>query len=137
MRKLGLGPALLVMLALVVGAVACGTSSPAPTASPAQTTVSDLLAEFEANEVAADAKYGDKIVRLTGVVDTIDKDVFGTPHVRLTTGSFFGSGVDCYFRDDAEPDLAQLSKGQTATVEGKLLNRHLLGISMEGCSIVH
>ena len=136
MTKLGFVPALFVILALVVGAVACGTSSPSPTPSPEQTAVSDLLSEYQANEVAADAKYGGKIVRVTGVVDTIDKDIFGTPHVRLTTGSLFGPGVDCYFRNEAEPELAKLTKGQTATAEGKLLNRHLLGLSLEHCSLV-
>jgi hypothetical protein len=90
----------LIGLVVIIAAAALGgkkekpvATEPAATAKPAlpdvatgptvDVTVPNLLAEYRANEVAADAKYRDKIVRVTGIVVRVAKDALGKPIVVL------------------------------------------------------
>lgn len=41
----------------------------------------DLVAAYKANEVAADARYKDKTIAVTGDVESIGKDLIGSPYV--------------------------------------------------------
>ena len=106
--------------------------TPAYTLSAAQ-----LYSEYEANEVAADQKYEGKILRVQGTVAEIGKDVFfdTPPYVTLgVVGGFdWYLGVMCFFNEENE--VAQLSKGDTITVQGRY-EGYLLGVSLEGCYIV-
>ena len=98
------------------------TSIPAPTPAPTtiQVTAQELYSAYKANEVAADTKYKGKILKVTGVVLEIGKDIFGTPYVTLSSGEKYEVwGVQCTFSLKDEPQLAQLTKGQTITVQGK------------------
>jgi len=106
-----------------------GTPAPAPSSPPApspaatviEVTAQELYSAYEANQVAADAKYKDKIVRVTGIVNTIGKDILDTPYVLLTSGGQYEMfGVQCMFDKKYELELAQLIKGQTVTVQGKV-----------------
>jgi len=102
-----------------------------------QTLRPQLYSEYEANEVAADQKYEGKILRVQGTVAEIGKDVFfdTPPYVTLgVVGGFdWYLGVVCFFNEENE--VAQLSKGDTITVQGRY-EGYLLGVSLEGCYIV-
>jgi len=97
--------------------VAASTTG-APTASGPVVDVSakQLYADYEANEVSADDKYKGKVLRVSGTVLSIGKDVLDTPYVEFATGDTV-LGVQCMF--DEPGVLGSLKKGQKLTVRGK------------------
>jgi len=125
---------------LVIGILllsACGEPAPSPsTTQPAAPAVIEISAaqlyeEYEANAIAADQKYKDKMLKVTGVVSSIDKDVLGSPYVVLTGGGEYEVwGVQCTFSSAYEPQLAKLTKGQVVTVTGKCKG-YLINVLLE------
>jgi len=79
---------------------------------------SQIAAEYEANEVAADARYKGKKVTLSGKVGSIAKDILDEPYITLDADEFGLRSVQAYFDNGDLPQLAQLRKGQTVTIEG-------------------
>jgi hypothetical protein len=76
-----------------------------------------LYHAYDANEVAADEKYKGKSVKITGKVQSIGKDILGSPYV-VIGGSGMLDGVQCVFATSETSPLASLSKGQTVTISG-------------------
>lgn len=112
------------------------TATPAPTPEIIRVTAQELYSAYEANEVAADAKYKGKVIEVSGVVDTIGKDFLGTPYVTLTSGGRYEVwGVQCMFSNKDEPQLAQLSKGETVAVRGKC-DGYLVNVLIKKCILV-
>jgi tRNA_anti-like len=92
------------------------------TARQPEVTVSaaQLSADYQANEVAADAQYKGKIVLITGIVDTIGKDITDRMYVSLKSGGEYSIfGVQCFFAKAHESELAQLQKGEFVAMKGK------------------
>lgn len=117
---------------------ASGTTSATQTPVEAiKVTASALSSAYKANEVAADAKYKDRLVEISGLVDTIGKDVMDTPYISFAGDSQYDmiNLVQCMFSSSDEATLANVSKGQhivlQGTVSGKLGN-----IVVKGCKIV-
>lgn len=110
-------------------------STPKTTAvSAIEVTAEQLYDEYYANQVAADAKYKGKIVKVTGVVSSIGKDILDAPYVVLTSGEVFEWGVQCTFSEADESALAQLSKGQTISIQGKV-SSFLVNVLVRDCQI--
>lgn len=77
-----------------------------------------LERDYAANEVAADAQYKDKVLRVSGTVDGISKDILDEPVLTLRSRNQFNN-VHCSFDGDgANASLASLRKGQKVTVRG-------------------
>lgn len=71
----------------------------------------EIVAEYRANEVAADQKYKGQIISVTGVITKIGKDIMDSPYVTLDGGdpdSF--RSAQLYFVDSSA--LSTLSKGE-------------------------
>lgn len=89
-----------------------------------------LFSDYEENEISADDKYKGKVIRVSGKVAKIGKDILDTPYVEFAATAVFG--VQCMF-DDAGA-LTSLKKGQELTVrckgDGKLGN-----VILRGCMI--
>ena len=114
---------------------ACGAPTTAPTPTPTTQVIevraAQLYAEYKANEIAADQKYKDKMLKVTGVVSTIGKDILGSPYVVLTGGGEYEVwGVQCTFSSAYEPQLAKLTKGQQVSVTGKCKG-YLINVLLE------
>ncbi len=97
------------------------SSSSAPDNPPAPAAISvsanQLSAAYNANEVSADDKYKDKLIAVTGTVDSIGKDITDTPYVTLqASGDLLG--VQCMFDDQYKGQLGQFQKGQHVTFHG-------------------
>lgn len=104
------------------------TETPALSVSAGQ-----LYADYEANGVAADEKYKGKVLRVTGKVNSIDRDILETIYVTLQGDEYFGD-VQCFFAEDHVRTASQLSKGQTITVKGKCDGK-LMNVMLKGCVI--
>jgi hypothetical protein len=92
-----------------------------------------LYADYEANGVAADAKYKGKVLQVTGVVNTIDRDIMDKIYVTLKGNQYFGD-IQCFFAESHIGTASQLSKGQTITVKGKCDGK-LMNVMLKGCII--
>ena len=68
-----------------------------------------LFKEYDKNSVAADAKYENKIVVVSGTIQSIGKDIMDTAYL-VIGGSGFLDGVQC-----------MLPRGQEGLVAGYLL----------------
>ena len=84
-------------------------------------TVEELLSAYQSDGVAADAKFANKILKLTGVATMIDvKDMLDTHNIRLTGAERnLLQSVRCMFAKKHAEALKQLTTGQTITVQGK------------------
>lgn len=103
-------------------------NTPAIEVSPQQ-----LYSDYEANEVAADLKYKDKVLIVTGKVNTIGKDIMDAIYVTINTGEMFGA-VQCSFSDNHTNEAAGLKKGQTVTIKGKCDGK-MMNILLSGCTL--
>jgi hypothetical protein len=100
-------------------------------------TVDELLSAYATEESAADAKLGNKLVRVTGVVAMIDvKEMLDTHYIRLTTAERdLLRSVRCIFDKEQAPVLQELSLGKTVKVQG-IYNGSIIEIRMIDCVLV-
>jgi hypothetical protein len=108
----------------------------APTASqpntPTVIQVKQMGDDFEANQVAAEKKWGGKYVQFTAEVSNINSSgiTFGD-----VTSKFSFTQVSCDLED--ENAVLSLAKGKPATVRGIVDDDQLLGvISLNQCQVV-
>lgn len=81
--------------------------------SAVKVTAKELFRAYEANEMAAQQAYGDKLLEVTGVVNGVDLDISDEPVVQLRTDNQFMS-ASVYLTDATQSFASTLSKGQTA-----------------------
>lgn len=83
--------------------------------------VEEICKEYAKNEVAADKKYKGNLIKITGRVDDVKKDIMDSLYVTLKRqGDFELCQPQCFFDDEHEDQLANLSKGQTVTIIGRV-----------------
>jgi len=111
---------------------------PEPELEPAmELTVDELLSAYVTDEAAADAKLANKLLRVTGVVATIDvKEMLDNHYIRLTTAERnLLRSVRCVFDKSQAPVLQKLAIGQTITVQG-IYRGSIIEIRMLDCVLV-
>lgn len=82
-------------------------------------TATKLAADYDANEVAADEQYKNKLVQVSGTIKDIGKDILDTPYVALYTGNLITS-VQCMFDKADSSKLVNLAKNQKITLTGRV-----------------
>ncbi len=74
-----------------------------------------LFNDYQANEVAADNRYKGQKLLVTGTVASIDKGLFGSMVLRLSTPNEFMSTM-CSMESSEASSLSQISKGEQVRV---------------------
>lgn len=134
--------------ALLLGALlACGKKTPTKAdpqvvvdkADPPDVytpvTAADLIRDYKANEVKGDVKWKGKMVRITGVVGDIKKDILDVPFVILgSTSEFDIPVVQCSLADGQEARAANLTKGSRATLRGRVTGL-VMNVQVEDCQV--
>lgn len=77
-----------------------------------------LYNDYQANPIKADSIYRGKLLKLTGRVDKIDREIMGEPYVTFAIDDFL-KDIRLTFKKSEEDKVASLEKGQTITVVGK------------------
>ena len=112
---------------------------PAKPAKPAKPAVEigavKLWRAYDANEVAADAIYKGKTLRVTGRVASIDKDFLDNIVVRLRGPNSFASTIASVSKGQAAK-AAALKKGQTITIDCVGGGRVIGSPSLNDCRFV-
>lgn len=110
------------------------TESEISTVQPSITVSAEkLYSDYEDNGVAADGKYKGKVIRVTGVVNNIDRDIMDNIYVTLKGDQYFGD-IQCFFSESYVGIASQLSKGQRITVKG-MCDGKLMNVMLNGCVI--
>lgn len=110
--------------------------STAPPPAPALPEVGavELLNLYAANELAGDAEYKGKEIRITGVVGRIGNDILGTPYVTLGSGGELEvRQVQCMLDKASASIAARLTPGQTITMRGKV-DGLMMNVIVRSCS---
>ena len=119
LKVAGVGLGALVVLG-VIGTLAGGGGADAPgteaSSAPALAiSARDLHAAFDANEVAAKARFDGQRLAVTGTISSISLDFMDRPVVALETANQF-QAVQATFAKDAAAATGALAKGQEITV---------------------
>lgn len=114
-----------------------GMLEPEQMPATVEVTVEELLSIHEVDEVAANAKFANKILKVTGVVGKIEvKDKLAIYYINLeSTEKTLLQNVRCTFGKKHGPELNQLAKGQTVTVQGKY-DGYTIDIFVRDCVLV-
>jgi hypothetical protein len=108
----------------------------APVQQPAaQFMASQIVAEYEANEVAADGRYKGRTIVVSGTIETIGKDISDTPYVTLKGGEYEFRSVQAFFEEKDLAQLAQLRKGQDVYIEGTCAGL-MMNVLLKGSRLV-
>lgn len=99
-------------------------------------SASQLISEYTNNEVAADQKYQNYNLEISGVVQSISKNLFNDPYIVIAPNTQTFNGIQCSFNQDQEGGLATLNTGQNITVEGIGNGYMLNSVMVNNCSIV-
>ena len=89
-----------------------------------------LSKEYSANEKAADAKYLNKAIEVSGMVSEVEKNQDGGLMVILQTDDPM-AGVQCTMRDPG----AAAAKGSQVTIKGFCSGNGITGVSLTDCVI--
>ncbi len=106
-----------VLWGVILFVPAPGDRDATPTAPARVLSVSPggLADAYQRNEVAADQRYRDQPVMVSGVVAEIGRGLAGGAYLILTGQ---GGVVRCEFPGKNEQQVAALAKGQSVTVKG-------------------
>lgn len=96
-------------------------------------TAEKLYEEYNADETAANAKYGQKVITVTGKVQDASTLEDGTPKVVLETGSDFG--VSCEFDPNTKHSRTTFSPGEQITLKGECAGLNL-DVQLARCVVV-
>ena len=96
--------------------------------------------QYQENEVAADEKYRDQIVQVTGKVHSVDKmeHIFSGPTytVNLDADEFGIYQVQCEFSEEHQGDVAKLKKGKKVTIQGTCEGLMIVYAQLGDCKLV-
>ena len=116
------------------------SSSPSNTSSTNQPEVEaisisaqQLYSEYKENQIAADQKYDNQILEVSGTVNSIGKDIVDSMYVALNTGDIIGS-VQCMLEDSEIDKAVNLVEGQSIVVQGKNSGM-LMNVILRNCVI--
>ena len=77
----------------------------------------ELFSDYETDETAANTKYLDKLIEVTGTIMSANQSEDGVVNVLLESGGMFG--VKCSLDELTEHERTEFSVGETVTFKGK------------------
>ncbi len=120
----------LVCFVLLIGCGGTKTLDP----NPIIVEASALARVYESNELAGDAEFKGKTLRINGVVREVSKDILGNPFVILEGTKNSYMGVQCSFAESAATLLSRLRKGETTSFDCRVTGK-LLHVQTSDCAI--
>lgn len=92
--------------------------------------------DFNANEVAAENKYKDKIVSIKGKINIIKTDMAGNPMISFSIDSYGLKTIQCFFSSEEKGSIGSLSKGQRVIVSGTVNGMIMGSIFIRECRLL-
>jgi DNA-directed RNA polymerase subunit RPC12/RpoP len=112
-------------------------SEPEPTSTAMEVTVDELISAYATDEATADETFGNKLLKVTGIVDRIEvEDYLDFDYIVLTNAeNNLLQHVRCFFDKKHGPELNQLTTGQEVTVQGTY-DGSIVNIRLRDCVLV-
>jgi tRNA_anti-like len=110
-----------------------------PVAPAVKVKAGDLLKEYSTNAVAADAKYKDKVIQVSGKFGSAQPVPLYGYAVQLLpedAGDVNLSGVQCFIVESAQADVEKLQPMQPITMQGTCGGAALGQVKMSKCTLV-
>lgn len=138
MKKIGGVVLVLIILGAVFGggdgSSTSSSSNLASTEPDFDVSCASITKEVDANEARASAKYSDKVIKISGRVDSIDEDMWGDNVVNLTDGQEY-SFTNCMLNDVPQDIAISLDKGQSVSFTCNNFMEVMGSTSLSNCSI--
>ena len=101
-------------------------------------TLDELISAYKADEAAANVRFMNKILKLTGVVNRIEvNDYLDSSYLIITSPEKeLLQTARCYFDKKRDPELSQLTTDQMVTVQGKF-DGSMINIRLNDCVLVY
>lgn len=93
-----------------------------------------LNQDYQENEIAADNKYLNNYIEVSGKIVSVRKGLFNYI-VGLDADGYGIYTIDCQFKEDQVDSLASLKTGQYITIVGICKGKNLAGVTVENCKI--
>lgn len=103
---------------------------------PLEISVSQLIAAYDANEIAADMHLKGRIISVAGVITDFGTEILGRKYVIIEDPRIPLYYVQCVFKREYGAKLAQYSKGDVISVTGECRGKGVLSdynILMDEC----
>ncbi len=100
-----------------------------------QVSARELFRAYAANEAAAQEQYGNRILDVSGTVESVDLDLTDEPVVRLETENQFMSAM-VNLIDIEKPKAAALAKGQAIIVRCAKVREVVGSPALDDCAII-
>lgn len=95
-----------------------------------------IWSDFNANEVAAENKYKDKIISIKGKINIIKTDMAGNPMISFYIDSYGLKTIQCFFSSDEKGSIGSLSKGQRVIVSGTVNGMIMGSVFIRECRLL-
>ncbi len=102
------------------------------TPKPEKITARELADDFDGNQVAAEAKWKDKLVEFSAQISNITDT--GLSFTDIASKQFSMSQISCKIQDKQQ--LLPLKNGQTVTVKGTVGSQTIGVIDLKNCEVV-
>lgn len=115
-------------------------SSLATTASPDADIItispSQLVQAYQDNEINANEMYLDKVLEITGTVESIGIDILDRDFITIGNGSdSFIDNVQCTLLDGQTISASSIRSGDIVTVRGTYI-KNIVGVMLDKCTII-
>ena len=111
------------------------TITPSPTPKPITVDAVSLSKDYSDNTVKADNDYKDKVITVTGTVESISKDIWGNAFIMVGNGAL--DDIHCTFTAKDQLDfLATLKKGDKIKVSGKCVGIDFMSPELINCTVI-
>lgn len=109
-------------------------TSDTPDAEIIKISAYDLYSAYEDNQIAADNLYEDQVLQVSGIIDSIGKDILDDPYVSIKAGNMLGS-IQCMLDSSAVADAGSLTAGSSITMQGEKPS-YLFNVLLRNCTII-
>lgn len=88
-------------------------------------TVEQLVSSYRENELAAERRFGGRLVEVTGSVSAVAHDALGRPYVQI-------GEIRCTLKKEGRAAAETLRRGEAVTIRGEA-SRGAIGLTLEEC----
>lgn len=94
-----------------------------------------LFQAYDSNLVAADGKYRDRVIYITGAVDIVESDLRGGYSVTLQAGAGWDQVVNCEFSKGQVDYILKLTRGSYVRIKGRCSGK-IPTLTLSDCLLV-
>jgi hypothetical protein len=130
-------------LALALSPSGCRKANTGAAAAPPPPAIKvkagDLLKEYSTNAIAADGKYKDKVIEVTGKFNSVQKAIglgFDLQLLAEDADELNAVFVHCFLTEAGQTEAGKLKGGEKITVQGTCDGQYLAQVKLSKCTIV-